>query len=289
MLSNVSSSIFTNSDAINLLPVVSAEWNHNLFNQPYVTVAGTGTLMSAILLSGTVSNVTAGAKPNFTTKSFDMSSGKGSVSYTITANNALACKVVTYIRTNNSDPVMITGYGKGDSTQFGSQQIEADSLGWTKLVTYVGSSGGTDQISSFTYTINANDFSGTDTNATVYFTIPQAYETTYFDYQNHTLWPTESPFTYFRPGESYVLSGDAKCLTPSSYRKITSSVLNGYSAATYSPISSIVQNPSFFLASSPVPVLKTALATDISPYKYFVSDKNSKSITSKKTNFYGLF
>jgi hypothetical protein len=280
MLSNVSSSIFTNSDSITLLPVVSAEWNHNLFNTPYLTVAGTGTAMSKTLLSGTVSDVTSGGKPNFATKSFDMSGGKGSVSYTITANNGLAYKVITYIKTNNSTPVMITGYGKGTNTQFGSEQIEADSLGWTKMITYIGSSGEADEISSFVYTINANDFSGVDTNATVYFTVPEIYETTLFDYKNHTLWSTESPFTYFRPGESYVSSGDIKCLLPSAYRKITSQVINGYTSATYSPISSIMQNPSFLLASSPVPALKNVVATDISPYKYFVSDKTSTSITA---------
>lgn len=274
MLDNVSSSVFTDSHSITLLPVVSAEWNHNLFNSPYMTVAGNGTVMSCSLLTGTVSDVTSGYKPNFTntTKSFDMSEGKGSVSYTITANGGTAYKVITYVKTNNSTPVMVTGYGKGSKTQFGSESVEADSLGWTKIITYVGSSGEGDTISSFIYTINANDFSGTDTSATVYFTVPQVYETTFFDYQNHTLWPSESPFEYFRPGESYVLSGNTKCLTPSSYRKITSSVINNYTTPTYAPISSIVQNPSFILASSPVPVLKNAIATDISAYKYFVSD-----------------
>jgi len=280
MLSNVNSSIFSNSDSINLIPVVSAEWNHNLFNHPYITVAGTGAAMSKTLLSGTLSSVTSGAKPNFTTKSFAMSGGKGSVSYTITANSGLAYKIISYVRTSSSTPVMITGYGKGAKTQFGSESIEADSLGWTKMVTYVGSSGEGDPISSFVYTINANDFSGTDTNPVVYFTEPEVYETTYYDYQNHTLWPSESPFESFRPGESYVSSGDSKCLMPSAYRKITSPVIKNYSTATYSPISPIVQNPSFFLASSPVPVLKNAIPSDISAYKYFVSDKTSKNITA---------
>jgi hypothetical protein len=82
MLSTVDSSVFTNSDSIKLIPVVSAEWNHNLFNQPYITTAGTGTKISATLVPGTtVSNVTSGAKENFTTKSFQMSGGTGSVAY----------------------------------------------------------------------------------------------------------------------------------------------------------------------------------------------------------------
>jgi hypothetical protein len=209
-----------------------------------------------------------------------MSGGKGSVSYTVTANSGVAYKVITYIKTNNAIPVMITTSGKGTSTQFGSSQDEADSLGWTKIITYVGSSGESDTISSFVYTITANSLSGTDINPTVIFTEPEVYQTTLFDYKYHSLWPTDSPFTYFRPGESYVSSGDAKCSFSADYRKINSSVINGYSTTTYSPISPILQNPKFFLASSPVPVLKTALASDMSPYKYFVSDNESRSITA---------
>ena len=273
-----SADIFKNSESVNLIPVVSAEWNHNLFNTPYLTVAGTGTKISGSLTSGTVTDVTTGAKPNFTTKSFNMANGKGSVEYTVTATGAFAYKIITYVKTNNAVPVMVTASAKGSVTQFGSEQVEADSLGWTKIITYIGSNG-EDAISSFIYTIKANSLSGTDINPTISFTVPEIYETTFFDYQYHSLWPTENAFTYFRPGESYVATGDANFSFPSDYRKITSSVLNGYSTATYSPVSPIVQNPSFFLASSPVPVLKTALPTDISPYKYFVSDKTSKSIT----------
>lgn len=282
-----SSNIFTGSDSIGLTPVVSAEWNHNLFNPPYMTVSGNGTSLSKTLVSGgsTVSNVTSGAKPNFTTRSFTMSGGTGTASYSITSGSSPAYKVITYVKTNQPVPVMVTLSGKGASTQFGSEQVEADSLGWTKVITYVGSSGPTDTISSFVYTITANTLSGADTNATVYFTLPEIYATTYFDYQNHSLFPTEMPFTYFRPGESYVSTGDAKYSFPSNYRKIASQILNsetesgGYYGLKYMPITPIIQNPKFFLVNSEIPVIKTALPTDISPYRYFVSDDTSKIIT----------
>ena len=65
-----STDIFKNSDSIKLIPVVSAEWNHNLFNPPYITTAGTGAKISGVLTSGTVADVTVGAKENFTTKPF---------------------------------------------------------------------------------------------------------------------------------------------------------------------------------------------------------------------------
>lgn len=273
MLDNVSSSIFTDAESIIMTPVVSAEWNQNLFNAPYLTMAGDGTKMFLSLTTGTVANVTVGAKANFTTtKSFTMSGGTGKIAYTVTANNGKAYKVVTYVKTDNPTPVMISSYAKGTTGQSGASSEEASSIGWNKIVTYVGVSDESDSISSFEYVINANDISGSDTNAIVYFTEPEVYETTYFDYRNNTLWPTESVFTNFRPGESYVYSGNTRCSLPSDYRKIVSPTIKGYSAATYSPISSIVQNPKSYVATPPVPVLKNVLPSSISQYKYFVSD-----------------
>jgi hypothetical protein len=285
-----STDIFKNSDSIKLIPVVSAEWNHNLFNPPYITTAGTGAKISGTLTSGTVADVTVGAKENFTTKSFTMSSGTGSVAYTISGLSGAAYKVITYVKTNSPMPVMINAFGKGSSSQFGSEQVEASSLGWTKVVTYVGGSKASDTLSSFVYKIVANRFAEETENPIVYFTVPEIYETTFFDYKNGSLFPTDSAFTYFRPGESYVSSGDSKCSFGLRYRRIASKVLNTETAATisskeffgnkYMPLTSIIQNPSFFLSSPPVAVLKNALPTDINPYKYFVSDSSSKSITA---------
>jgi len=275
-----SSDIFTGSDSISLTPVVSAEWNHNLFNAPYITTAGTGVKLSITPISPLPTNVTTGSKPNFTTKSFSMSGGKGNRSYTVSGGSSSAYKIVTYVKTNSAIPTMITALAKGTSLQYGSEQAEADSLGWTKIVTYVGSESATATFTGFVYTITANSISENSVNPTVFFTVPEVYATTHFDYHNHSLFPTDIPFTYFRPGESYVPTGDAKFSFPTGYRKITSPVLSNYTVPTYSPVSPILQNPQFFLASSPVPVLKNALPTDISPYRYFVSDKTSKSISA---------
>lgn len=280
MLTNVGSSVFTNSDSITMVPVVSAEWNHNLFNPPYITTAGDGTKISGTLSHGTVDSVNSGGKPNFTTKSFLMQNHNEDIKYTITTNNKSAYKIIIYVKTDSPIPVMMSCFAKGSGTQYGSTQEEASSLGWTKVVTYIGSSSSSDTISSFTYTINANSLYYDETHPRIYFTVPEVYETTYYDYQNYPLWPTESPFTYFRPGESYVETGNQKCLTPSNYRKITSPTISGYTSSVYSPVTSIIQTPKFFLASSPVPLLKNALPTDISAYKYFTSDKTSTSISA---------
>lgn len=286
MLTDVSSSVFTNSDSINLIPVVSAEWNHNLFNPPYITTAGTGSKISGTLTYGTVYDVPADGKANFVTKGFQMSNGNGLVEYTVSGLSGSAYKVVTYVKTDSPTPVMINISGKGSDSQFGSEQVEASSLGWTKVITNIGASKQSDIFSSFVYRIVANTLSGESVSPDVFFTVPEIYETTFFDYKYGSLWPTESPFTYFRPGESYVSSGDTKCSFGSSYRKIASKVLSsetlsgGFYGNKYMPLSPIIQNPSFFLSSPPVAVLKNVLPTDIAPYQYFVSDSSSKSITS---------
>lgn len=283
MLTNLNSSVFSNSDSIGMVPVVSAEWNHNLFNQPYITVADTGTLLSGSFgsSSGTISDAAESSKKNFDTKKFTISGGKGSVSYNITADNASACKIVTYVKTDNPIPIAVTAYAVGSDGEYGSKQEEVSSLGWTKIITYIGTpASAISGISYFVYKINFNSLSGTDINPTVYFTVPQAYKTSAIDYRYGSLWPTDAPFTYFRPGESYVCSGNTNISFPTNYRKISSSVINNYTAPNYSPVSPIVQTPSFFFASPPVPGIKSAPPTDISPYKYFISDKDSKSISA---------
>jgi hypothetical protein len=287
MLTGISPSIFTDAQSIYMTPVVSAEWNHNLFTPPYMTVAGTGTKITPTLTTGTVTNVTTGAKnPNFTTNSFNTTEGEGSVVYTSSNLVGKAYKIVTYAKTNSTDTILITASAKGvgDSTtdasnQYGTTHEEIDSLGWTKIITYIGVSDISKSISSFTYSLSSNSLNDITDNPIVYFTVPEIYETTYFDYRNSSLYPTESVFEYFRPGESYVTSGDNRCTLPSDYRKITSSVIPGYTSNTYSPISPIIQNPEFFLASPPVPVFKTSLPSNINQYKYFVSDNTATSIT----------
>jgi hypothetical protein len=267
-----------------MVPVVSAEWNHNLFNPPYITTADTGNLLSASFSSSTstVSVETTNAKTNFTTQKFTMSGTQSHASYTINASGAYACKVITYVRSNISIPIMVTSYVTGSGGISGSQQEEVSSLGWTKIITYVGlPASATSGISSFTYKLNFNTLDGADINPDpiIYFTVPQAYSTSSTDYLYGKLWPTDSPFTYFRPGESYVPSGNTNISFPTNYRKILSPVISGYTQANYSPVSSVTQMPSFFFASSPVPGVKGVPPTDISPYKYFVSGETTKSIT----------
>jgi len=279
MLDNINSSVFTDAESISMTPVVSAEWNQNLFNPPHLTVAGDGSKITPTLTSGTIASVTSGAKENFTTKSFTMVAGVGSVKYKATGLSGDAYKIVTYIKTNNPLPILINISVKGLSEyQYGSSQEEVSQLGWTKVITYAGSYGST--FEELTYTISADTISGNNTNtATVMFTVPEVYETTYFDYQNNSLWPTEAPFSNFRPGESYVPTGNNIFSFPSSHRKI-----NNYDTAStgpfYSPVTPVTQNPSTILGTGKIPAFKNALASNISSFQYFVSDQTSSIISA---------
>lgn len=294
MLTNVSSSIFANANSVELQPVVSAEWNQNLFNQPYLTVAGSGTKETLGTPTPTPTTITDSNKhPNFNTKSFTLSSKTGYVSYPLTTAGSLAYKIVTYVKTNSAIPVMVNSYAKGTSSQFGSASVEANSYGWTRIITYMGSSGTGDSITSMTYTLNVNAYSSDTTNAIIYYTDPEIYATTYFDYQYNTLWPTDSVFQGFRPGESYVSTGNTNYSFPSGFRQISTTTLNGlmnnYSTTTYAPISPIIQNPSFTPISLPVPILKNALPNDMAEYKYFVSDPGTYSGSTYFPSISGLY
>ena len=287
MLNSVDSNIFANAESVTMVPCISAEWNHNLFNTPYITVAGNGIKINNTLSNGTVASVTTGAKENFTTKSFLLSHigsekvSKGSVTYSATSLNGNAYKIVTYVKTDNPEPIIVNVYGEGSSsTQFGSSQAEVTELGWEKIVLYVGSAKETDKINSLNIKIVATTKSGDTRTPILMFTLPEIYETTLFDYKNHSLFPTESPFSFFRPGESYVTNGDLNNAEPSLYRKITKEVLADNTKKFYSPISSILQNPTALFANPEVPILKHALPTNSSAYKYFVSDNVNTSISA---------
>jgi hypothetical protein len=283
MLTNVSSSIFSNSKSIKLTPTLFAEWNQNVFNPPYATVAGTGTLETGITTSTTLTTVTgAGAKPGFETRQFSMTADQNKITYTITPSvSSSAFKIITYVKTNKDYPIMANIDARGSVSQFGSSSIDVNSFGWTKVETYIGGSSKSDNISSFTYNIVLNRFSTEDDLPISFiFTVPEVYATTYFDYQYNSIWPSDSAFTNFRPGESYVNTGSSKFAFPSNFRKLTKEILDGYTADAYMPVSSIIQNPQLINVSAPVPFYKNGLVSDMNQYKYFVSETDSRSITA---------
>ena len=283
MLTTVDSSIFSSSKSITMKPMVSGEWNQNLFNPPYFTVAGDGTKQTVVLSTGAVTDATGSlAKENFTTKQFAMSGGEGFVKYNVSSvgGGSAAFKIVTYVKTNTRLPLIINTYAKGSSSQFGSSSAEASLFGWTKIETYIGSSDSSELMTSFSYTISAGVFGSADPSGIIYFTLPEVYKTTYFDYQNNSLWSSDSVFTHFRPGESYIRVGNSSYSLPANFRKMNN-LPSAYSSSSYNmPVSPIFQNPQHIDATTPFPNMKSVAASDLNEYKYFVSDSTGKSITA---------
>lgn len=288
MLSVSNSNIFSDYHSIEMTPVVSAEWNHNYFTSPYVTVAGNGIKKIWDTPIGSISTADK-QKENFTTKQFSVTSGSGFVTYPISTDlGGYAYKVVTYIKTNTIYPVMINTniFTTTDIHQHGTSSTEVNSIQWTKIETYVGSD---TEITDIEYTINASIVvlnGETAPNFNVYFTEPELYETTKFDYKYNSMWPTDSPFTFLRPGESYVKTGNENIEFPLNYRRVATQIGNteplagDYYGTKYMPISPICYNPGFAIMENPQSVImKNGLPTNLMPYQYFISDIDSKILT----------
>ena len=148
MLTNVSSDIFSDSNSIKMTPAVFAEWNQNIFNPPYATVAGNGAIQNNLTTSTTITSVTGSdAKPGFTTKKYVMTGDQDQIVYTVTPSaTSSSFKIITYVKTNKDYPVMASVYASGDSSQFGSSVTEINSFGWSKIETYIGGSSESDTI-----------------------------------------------------------------------------------------------------------------------------------------------
>lgn len=262
------------ANSVRMLPIISAEWNHNLFNTPYITVAGSGTAMTVGAPDVSVTDATL-PKPGFVTKTLAISGGSGKIVYPVTGTTSKAYKVVTYVKTSALAPVVVTAYaksGSGDTASYGSAAAEINSFLWEKIEVYIGD---TSNITSFNFTIRA---SSTDPAVTTYdliFTVPEVYETTLFDYSFHSLYPTDSVFNYFRPGEAYVGSGNTHAPT-------VSKTVTAYGSSRVMPCSPILSAPktlTFENITTLNPILKTKPVSDIDPYLYFISDDTIKKIS----------
>lgn len=281
---NQSNAIFTDSSSIKMLPIVSAEWNQNLLIQPYATISSNATLQTLGTPTGatlTTADVEH-SKEFFTTKYFTLSSGKASLVYPITTTEAKCYKVIFYAKSNSTDSIMLSSYASSstESTLRGSSAEDIDSFGWTKIETYVGAA---NPVTSFNYNISVNTYNNDSAlSANIYITEPKVFIVSDFDYKYSSLWPTDSPFSFFRPGESYITSGNNNITFPSNYRRVASQILGsetpsgGYYGDKYMPITPIINNPNFTLANVPVPFWKHTLPTDISAYKYFISNTSDE-------------
>ena len=154
MLNNQYANVFSGTNSatsVTLIPVVSAEWNQNLFNQPYITIAGDGvsenvgdpsavtindnresTPTSVFLVPTTDVNAYVGIE----TKKFAIDTNQSVLSYSFsTRNNSPAYKIITYIQTDSDLPIQANAYASGISTQYGSSSVDVNAFGYVKLIT----------------------------------------------------------------------------------------------------------------------------------------------------------
>ena len=125
--STVKSNI-ANADSIQMIPVVSAEWNYNMFLQPYIAVGADGTKISAAngsatnTAGGTIFSQSSSSKPYKTglTNKYVTINGSGYLTYNFNASGSTkAYKIVTYVRTNSDSPVVVVA----DAASSGAAEV----------------------------------------------------------------------------------------------------------------------------------------------------------------------
>jgi len=295
---------FSTGDSHYVVPAVSAEWNYNLFYAPYVTFAGDGTSLSSSWnkpINWTTSNCTV---------SYTSTGGRGSSGYTdasvlkfaatgqngsgnltiSTPGGANTYKIVFYAKTLEDVEVTLTSQAYIDSHRSDSKSLSIDSTTWTKFELYASSRPVDTSYSSFNFNF---DFTSTDTTiASKVGTAPSSYtvlidqfeifKSTAFDYQYGNIWKTDSAFSFFRPGESYVPSGNILTPLPNAFREINTRFSKGLDGVFWPtqkmPCSPIVFHPQILGSAKSNPLYKNGILSDYTTYKYFVSDGSTNSI-----------
>lgn len=254
-------------------PMLTAEWNYNLFYPPYATFAGEG--QKAINLSGTwapiaptVANGKYGAN---TAKKFTVSNDThGSSKITVTPASpdttfgANTYKLVFYAKVLEDVEVTLTSIAYVDSHRSHSDSKLVDSVQWVKFETYVSSKPTDSAYNSFDLTL---DYTSTDGSKSYSILIDmiEMYSTSPMEYQYGNLWPTKDPFTFGRPGESYVPSGNEKTPLPTNFRMSSKK-------SKVMPCSPITYYPNLVIGNPEKLIYRSGILSDTNEYKYFVSD-----------------
>ena len=294
---------FSTGDSHYVVPAVSAEWNYNLFYAPYVTFAGDGTQVSSnwktpsswttsnctVLYDTTAGRVSNGYSDTSALK-FSTTGQNGSGKLTISTTSGLnTYKIVFYAKTVTDVEVTLTALSYIDSHRSDSESKRIDNTTWTKFELYASSRPVDTAYSSFTLNL---DFTSTDTTIaskvvgapTTYDVVIDQFEifqSTDFDYQYGNIWKTDAPFGFFRPGESYVPSGNSLTPLPSGFRTVNTRFNKGASAywdTQLMPCSPVLYHPQVLSSSAGNPIYKNGILSDYTTYKYFVSNTSSHSI-----------
>jgi len=307
---NNSVSTYLDLNSVQMLPHISTEWNYNLIYQPYVTFAGDGSGINTSSLSN-ISNwssfssskvglITTGAPAGSATTLFtnptplkftvsptsdmtDPTNFQGSMSTNIltTSNSSKCYKIVFLAQSIDNNIINLVGQVTGSNTTLnGSQSVTVDNLTWQTVEIKVGQRPNDPAYSNFNLLLdmtNTTLSSGNLASWGILIDQIRIYEITYFDYLYGSMWDTNSPFSSFRPGESYVRSGNNLVsdldITSTRVLKTVSSggiVPSGWQ--TQAPCSPVTYSPRVLFSAKSSPLFKNGLISPFSQYKYFVSE-----------------
>lgn len=286
---------YFNQKSTKLLPLVSAEWNYNLLYPPFATFSGEGdnlyknqsfwysTNSNVIITKGQngkasasingldSTRLTINATNTTTRANFE---GAATLALTNLPSGVNSYKVVLYVRSLDSNIINLSTQLINDSAQaYGSAFNKIDNFDYQKVELTVGVNPNGSYSAYNSLNLNL-DFVNTTLNTTGIWGIEVSniavYQITFFDYTYNKLWDTNSPFTYFRPGESYVAPGNVNISFPD--REVTTYSTTWKNAM---PVSPVTYSPATLFSANSNPLYKNGNVSPYSKYKYFVSEKTS--------------
>jgi len=280
---------FASGNSHYVLPQTSLEWNYNLFYAPYVSINGSAT---PTLISGTWSNapttVASGritsvflADTLQTTRScysFNTTNGSGDSSITIPLSSTTnTYKVTFWAKVNTDAEVNLSALLYIDYHRAHSSSQKINSVSWTKFEIYLSPQPLGTAYSNPTLSLHHGATDGA-TSYGVLIDQLEMHQTSDFEYRYGNLWTTSSPFKAFRPGESFVPSGNSLCQLPTNFRQISTN-LGGSWNNQIMPVSPVSYHPTLIGTNSFNPVYKNGSLSEWSQYKYFVADSSSPTIS----------
>jgi len=317
---------YLKNDTVELIPHVSVEFNYNLAYQPYVTYAGNGAGIDTTNYLMSDSWTSVGSKCSISqstsgkiTSSFinplapqflvtpssnggssvdlsDITNFQGQYKTSISTGSFVSnCyKIVFLAKSINNNIINLVAQANSSTSPLnGSAFAQIDNLDWTTVTIMVGQRPTDPTYNAINLFLDITN-NNLDSLSQWGIVISQLriYQTTYFDYCYGSLYSTDSVFSWFRPGESYVRSGNSSILDSDVYteRNLLNTTLGGSIPSgwnTQSPCSPIVYSPRVLFGASPNPIFKNGVLSPFSQYKYFVSEVpySNESTTYSNGNY----
>lgn len=275
-----------------VLPQTSLEWNYNLFYAPYVTVNGQP---NPTLITGTWNNPPTTSSNGRITKAFlpdvgqqtrscylfNTTGGSGNSSITIPLTSTTSTyKITFYAKVSVDATVNLSALASIDYHRAHSFSQKIDSVNWTKFEIYLSPQPIGTAYSNPTFSLHHEATDGTAVYGVLIDQL-EMHQTSDFEYRYGNLWTTSSAFHAFRPGESFVPSGNSLCQLPLNFRKINTDLVVGGGVWNNQimPVSPVSYHPTLLGTNTFNPVYKNGSLSEWSQYKYFVADALSPTIS----------